>query len=394
MTPGLLILIYTLTAILPAAALVCALVWQVHLPKVWAWVTGTLVVLAVGVSVAGLLLARLAGSSRYRLALMTASMGVPWLAYLGLGLAFVSLTNLIWWLATRHRPARAAGPPSRRLPTIRWLTALAVVLSLVTTGYGFQRAQVPAVTPVSLEFANLPANFDGLTIALVSDLHLGATTRDSFVPMLVDQVNAAHPDLIVIAGDLVDGRLADVADRLEPLRNLAAPFGVVATLGNHDLYPEPREWLDFWATLGMRVLANDGIWLERGGQRIEVLGINDRQGQDDLAPDLALALARVETAGAGEQAFRILVAHEPVQAIDDAAVAGVPRIDLQLSGHTHGGQWWPFGYGALLQQPVLDGVHVIDSVTVVTSRGVGTWGPPVRVGSDPEIPLITLRRAG
>ncbi|MCL2471418.1 MAG: metallophosphoesterase [Propionibacteriaceae bacterium] len=282
----------------------------------------------------------------------------------------------------------ALKPPRRaRLHTVRLLTALALVLSLIITGYGFVKAQEPAVTQVNLTFPTLPSNFDGMTIALVADLHIGSMTRDSFLPMVVDQVNAAHPDLIVLAGDIADGYVKDLGPKLAPLKNLSAPYGVVVTTGNHEFFSNAGEWMDYYSSLGLRVLENNAILLQRGDQTVQILGINDRQGKGEWAPNLSLAVQR---GGAPANTFTVLVAHEPVQAEDDRGQAAKVGVSLVLSGHTHGGQLWPLGYLELLAQPALSSVHEIDGVTSFTSRGVGTFRPPVRVGADPEIPIITL----
>jgi predicted MPP superfamily phosphohydrolase len=313
------------------------------------------------------------------------------LAYLLAGVALVGVVNLVW-RAIARRTGRAPtdlgpAPVSRRLGVVRWLTVLAIVMALVTTGYGFVRAQRPQLSPVSLTFADLPSNFDGLTIALLADLHVGATTRDSFLPMLVNQVNAAHPDLVVIAGDLVDGSVADVSGRIEQLAGLSAPYGVVVTTGNHEFFSGAPAWIRFYDSIGLRVLGNSGVVLRRASQTITVLGIHDEAGTGRYAPDLRAALDQV---GPDGQGFTILVAHQPRQVFDQDHLAGTADIDLQLSGHTHGGQFWPFGYAVRAGQPVLSGVRVLDSVTVLVTRGVGQWGPPVRVGADPEVVLITL----
>jgi predicted MPP superfamily phosphohydrolase len=330
---------------------------------------------------------------------MVGSAGLAVVMYLGLGLVVVGAANLVWWLVTRRTAApagaRAAPAPSRnsrRLPVLRSLTVLVLALAVIVTGYGFVRAQEVTVTRTTLAFDTLPANFDGFTIALLTDLHVGATTRGSFLPGLVDEVNAAAPDLVVIAGDLVDGSVADVGAPIAGLTRLAAPFGVVVTTGNHDLLTDPT-WIGYLRSLGLTVLTNDGLRLRRGTQSLTILGINDRDGSGTAAPDLRLAFKRVGSpAGCGD-AFCIVAAHQPAQALDDDGLAGRLGVALQLSGHTHGGQLWPYGYATRLEQPMLSGVAILGGVTVVTSRGAGTWGPPVRVGSDPEVPLLTLRRA-
>jgi predicted MPP superfamily phosphohydrolase len=355
-------------------------------------------------------IARVIGKTTYRLPLMVASSGLPVVLYLSVGLVFVTVINFLWWLVRRPDRSRDGSrslddtggepeptdtsPRSLRLPVIRLLTVIAVVGSLVTTGYGFVKAQEPHLTAMTLTFPDLPANFDGMTIALVSDLHSGATTRDSFLPMLVDQINAAHPDLIVIAGDTVDGSVTDVGESLAVLAKLSAPYGVVMTTGNHEIYQGARQWIEFYPSLGFRVLDNDAVLLQRGSQSITILGINDRRGTGDLAPDLVLAMDRGKALVDADlvDQFCILVAHEPVQVFSDDKAPSRMGIDLVLTGHTHGGQFWPIGYAALLSQPFLDGTHIVDNVTVVTSRGAGIWGPPIRIGADPEIPLITLHR--
>ncbi|MCL2735315.1 MAG: metallophosphoesterase [Propionibacteriaceae bacterium] len=369
------------------------------------------------------------GSTSDRGFFLLASSGIAVVFYLGWGLAAITVVNVIWWWVSRRRadrrpvarrmvdeageqpvtsvPVTAQDAPSQpvasqdvrtqdvrtqdprtRRTVMRVMTAVVVAASVVVTGHGFIQAQRPVVTPMTLTFSTLPSNFDGLTIALLTDLHISAMTRASFLPMLVDDVNAAHPDLIVIAGDVVDGHVSDLAPRLAPLKKLSAPYGVVVTTGNHEFYSDAAGWMTAFSSLGLTVLDNDGIQLVRGDQSIQVLGVNDRAGRGALAPDLQKAWDQVD---APPGTFSILAAHEPVQVFDEDHLASRLGIDLQLSGHTHGGQLWPLQMLVPLRQPAAQGVHVIDHVTVVTSRGIGAWRPPVRVGADPQIPLITLR---
>ena len=337
------------------------------------------------------------GVSRFRPLLIVGASGLGFVIYLGLGLVLTGAVSLVWWLATRkHHPSGEDGAQtvptqgSARLMVVRGLAIVAVVGSMVTTGYGYIEAQSPAVNAYSVSFANLPENFDGMTIALVTDLHVSTMSRSSFLPMVVDQINAASPDLIVIAGDMQDGTVKSLGKRMSVLGNLSAPYGVVVTTGNHEFRSGVKDWMDFYSSLGLRVLDNDGIDLARGNQSIELLGINDRYGTGAWEPDLDLAVRRT---GSCDDTFCILAAHEPIQLTQNNHQASRLGIDLQLSGHTHGGQIWPLGYFLQLEQPAIDGVHVIDGVTLVTSRGVGAWKPPIRVGAPPEIPLITLHRS-
>jgi len=309
---------------------------------------------------------------------------IPVVFYSSMAIYVIWLADGVWWLFTRSTSA------VKRLKIVRVCTVVAVVLSVAVTGYGYVKAEDPAINNVTLSFPDLPSNFDGMTIALVTDIHISAMTRSSFLPMIVDEINDAHPDLVVIAGDLVDGTVATLGDRMSILTNLEAPDGVVITLGNHEIYNGAQEWSDFYTSLGLTVLTNDALRLTHGSQSITLLGIADLNQTGPLTPDLPLAIAH---AGSCEDAFCVLVAHEPAQILADDAQAPKLGVDLQLSGHTHGGQWWPMRYLNLLDQPANEGVHVIDGTTLVISRGAGTFGPPVRVGADPEIPLITLTAA-
>jgi len=336
--------------------------------------------------------------------------GLALLLYLTMGLIVVRAVSLVWRLADRVRGARATTTSlSARVRFVRWATCLVLAGAVGVTTFGYVRAHHPSVTPMTFSNAQVPAQFDGYTIALLSDLHIGPGLGPDFLRKVVDQTNAAHPDLIVIAGDLVDGEVPELGPDMAALADLSAPDGVLVTTGNHEFYTgEPSAWMQHFSSLGLNVLNNSGVVISRDGASIDVLGINDRTGKAPLDPNLTLATQRLAAAtgepadGAGR--FRILIAHEPLQAQDngnrryvDVSQPGLAAdlgIDLMLSGHTHGGQLWPVHYLVTEQQPVLDGVHVISGVTVVTSRGAGAWGPPVRIDAPPQIPLITLQRAG
>jgi len=369
------------------------------------WLAVATTVLGAGLFAAGFLTAlacRVYGLNRYRLVATLLSSCITIMFYFGLLAVLVCVMDLIWWAFTRPDPEHPApaehaleeedGPhiplrESNRTWAVRVCTVVAIVLSLMITGYGYARAQSPTITQVNLSFPDLPQNFDGMTIALVTDIHISSMARTSFLPTLVDQINNAHPDLVVIAGDLVDGTVANLGGRMSALKNLAAPYGVVVTLGNHETYSGAAQWSAYFESIGLKVLTNDGILLTRGSESITVLGIADSKQPGALAPDLAKA---VERTGSCTDTFCILAAHEPKQVLADDGLAATLGIDLQLSGHTHGGQLWPLRYLTLLTQPEVDGAHVVDGVMLVTSRGVGTFRPPERVGADPEIPLITL----
>jgi predicted MPP superfamily phosphohydrolase len=179
-----------------------------------------------------------------------------------------------------------------------------------------------------------------------------------------------------------------------PLAELSAPYGVYLTTGNHEFYSGAADWMKFWDEHGLKVLDNEAVVIKRGTASIDLVGINDRTGDEPYEPDLQQAVDSLNDRGVkptDTRRFRILAAHQPLQALLYDGLAARLGIDLQLSGHTHGGQMWPVHALVTMQQPVIAGVHELNGVTVVTSRGAGAWGPPVRVLADPEVVLVTLQ---
>ena len=311
-----------------------------------------------------------------RSARWTAWFGMTWLAfawYLLIGVLVLGIVSVA---------TRLAGPGARRR-TLRIGTPLVVLAALGTTAYGLGEAAQPSVTPVTVSDPDHPTEIDGLRVALVTDLHVGPVRDAGFTRRVVDQVNAQRPDVVVLAGDLIDGKVAQVSEALAPLADLEAPLGVFAVSGNPEFISQEADaWMNHWETLGIDVLRNESATLTRGSATIRVAGIHDETGRGPDAPNIDAALR-----GVPGDAFTMLAAHQP-KAAESARGKGV---DLQLSGHTHGGQLWPFRYAVLLQQPVIDGLDTVGDVPVLTSRGAGAWGPPVRVLAPPEIPVITLR---
>lgn len=304
--------------------------------------------------------------------------GLTWLGvvfYLTLGLLVLAAVSLTLRIVRRG---------AARTPFLRVATPVAVVLTLAVTGYGLVEAQRLRVTAYDVSATGLPAGFDGLRIALVTDLHVGPAKTAALTRRVVDLVNAQEPDLVLLGGDLSDGLERYVGADLDPLADLGAPLGVFAVTGNHEFITnDTAAFLRRWDRLGIRALRDESVTLERGGDRLVLAGLDDEQGEGEFAPDPEVALAGVDPA-----AFTVLLAHEPRQVVSDAGV------DLQLSGHTHGGQLWPFHYVVRLQQPTLAGVDEVDGVPVVTSRGVHAPGPPLRVLAPPDVTLVTLRATG
>ncbi|NNG98041.1 metallophosphoesterase [Gordonia araii] len=305
--------------------------------------------------------------------------GFTWWAfvfYLSLGAAVIGLVALAVRLIR--------GSPEKPRRWVGAATGVMVVAAVGAVGFGLVEASRPAVTEDSAVVDRLPAEFDGLRVAFVTDLHVGPTRGADFTRRVVAQVNDAKPDVVILGGDLADGTIVNVGRDLAPLRDLRAPLGVYGVSGNHEYYSDDGgSWLDFWETLGVRPLRNERVELRRGNAVIDLVGVYDATAPEPYRPD-------AEKAFAGRDRSRALIfaAHQPKQA-DDAQGRGV---GLQVSGHTHGGQIWPFGYAVRLQQPIVAGFGNVGDVAVYASRGAGAWGPPVRVGAPPQISVLTLTR--
>ncbi|MFI8566017.1 metallophosphoesterase [Rhodococcus sp. NPDC078407] len=313
-----------------------------------------------------------------------AFVGLTWLAavlYLFLGTVVVGLVCTVVRVVfgVMRRDSAAA-----RLRVSRVGSIITAIVSISAMGYGLVEAATPRVTNTTVALAELPAEFDGVRVALVSDIHAGPSRGAGFVRRVVDSVNAENPDLVLLDGDLIDGTVPLVGADLEPLRDLDAPLGVFAVSGNHEFYAgDGGEWLDFWSTLGIDVLRNDRTTLTRGDAAIDLAGINDATAPAPFEPDLAAALAGIDP-----DRFVLLMAHQPLQAVEASDLG----VDMQVSGHTHGGQIWPIRYLVPLQQPSVEGLDTIGNTTLYTTRGAGTWGPPVRVAAPPEIAMLELTR--
>ncbi|MFC4604645.1 metallophosphoesterase [Rhodococcus kronopolitis] len=318
--------------------------------------------------------------------------GWVWLAvllYLALGLLLVAAGAGVARLVTtspfgRRRVAPHETDQSRRR-VLRGATAAVVLASFAAVGFGVAAAATPRIRRVRVPLRRLPAEFAGTRIALVTDLHVGPARGVGFTGKVAAAVAAERPDLILFGGDLVDGTVAMVGADLAPLAELTASLGVYGVSGNHEFYAgDGGRWLDLWDRLGIHTLRNARVELRRGDAVIDLAGIHDATSPAPFEPDLGAALA-----GRDPDRFVLLLAHEPKQAIE----ADDLGVDLQLSGHTHGGQMWPLGYLVPLQQPSVTGLDRIGGTVLYTSMGTGAWGPPVRVGAPPEITVIELVQA-
>ena len=265
--------------------------------------------------------------------------------------------------------------------------ALAVpMLAALATIVGFVNARRRAgVKRVDIPIAGLPAALHGFTIAQISDVHLGPTIKGDYLERVVEAVNALGADMIAVTGDLVDGSVRDLARHTEPVSRLASRHGTFFVTGNHEYIWGAGPWVREVRRLGVTVLVNEHVVLRHEGALVVVAGVADYSaGYFDPAQrsDPAAAMLGAPT----EAGVRVLLAHQPRSAVA-ASRAG---FDLQLSGHTHGGQVFPWKYLVRLQQPFIAGLHRVGKLSLYISRGTGYWGPPKRLGAPSEITYLRL----
>ena len=266
-------------------------------------------------------------------------------------------------------------------------SALAVpLLAFGVTLLGFVNARrVARVKQVEVPIEGLPAALHGYSIAQISDIHVGPTIRRPYLNAIVNRVNALRPDAIAVTGDLVDGSVQRLAVHTQPLSRLSAPDGAFFVTGNHEYYSGADEWIAEVRRLGLTVLLNQHVLRSRGGASLMIAGVADYSAHHFNPAHRSDP--RQAAAGAPRDVdVRILLAHQPRSA-PAAAEAG---FDLQLSGHTHGGQFFPWNLFVPLQQPFVAGLHRVRRLWVYTSRGTGYWGPPKRFGAPSEITLVRL----
>ena len=262
--------------------------------------------------------------------------------------------------------------------------ALAVFITLV--GYINARRRA-AVLTIEVPIAGLPDALHGFSIVQITDIHVGATIKHGYVTRIVDAVNGLDADLIAITGDLVDGSVGRLGRHTEPLGRLSARHGAFFVTGNHEYYSGAHAWIVEMRRLGVSVLLNEHVVLEHFGESIVVAGVTDLSAHHFDASHKSDPVAAL--AGAPQAAVKLLLAHQP----RSAYAASKAGFDLQLSGHTHGGQFFPWNYVVKLFEPFTAGLHRLDDLWLYVSRGTGYWGPPKRFGAPSEITHLKLVRA-
>ena len=316
---------------------------------------------------------------------------LAWAGYLAMGvfsstlvlclLRDVLLLSLTFWNLVQ--------PGSVDLGALRHLSALAVLaLSGAMSAIGVVNARrLASVVNVEVPIDGLPSALDGFTIVQLSDIHVGPTIKRGYLDAIVQRVNSLNADVVTITGDLIDGHVERLRSHVAPLGDLRSRHGTYCVTGNHEYYHGVEAWVNEWRRLGLRVLLNENSVLEHDGESLLIGGVTDFGAHHYAAAHRSDPIAAAHTTT--PVALKILLAHQP----RTAAVAADAGFDVQLSGHTHGGQFLPWNFFVPLQQPFVSGLKRFQSLWVYTSRGTGYWGPPLRFLAPSEITRLLLRTA-
>ena len=276
---------------------------------------------------------------------------------------------------------------SKRTFIKKSLSIGAIGISSSGTIYGFYSSRKgPTVIEQDIFIKNLPASYENFTIAQISDMHVGPTIKKKYVEVVQKKVENINPNLIAVTGDLVDGSVKHLSKELEPFKDMIAEYGTFFVTGNHEYYSGVDTWLEETDRLGMINLINENKVLSKGGENIAIVGITDFRAHQIKSEHRSNPKKAINNLDAGMT--KIMLAHQPnsIYSVHDAGV------DLQLSGHTHGGQFWPFHYPTKLANAYLAGHYNHHGTQIYVNRGTGYWGPPLRLGVPAEITVIRLKK--
>ncbi|MDT7729352.1 MAG: uncharacterized protein QOI21_5928 [Actinomycetota bacterium] len=316
--------------------------------------------------------------------------GRDWAARIGDGILGVIWVLFVWTLLgdVLRLVLTIAGVENPDRARIVAVAIAVVAATLVVWGYT-EAMRVPRVKNVDVVIPRLGRGMDGTRVVVVTDTHLGPLDRAKWSAKLAAAVNELDADIAIHAGDIADGTVAQRREQAAPLGTVRARLSKVYVTGNHEYFGEAQAWLDHMGELGWEPLHNRHVVVKRGGDELVVAGVDDATAAASHLPGHGANLVEA-LAGTDPNTPVLLVAHQPRQ-IDAAVSAGV---DLQISGHTHGGQIWPFHYLVRIDQPSVHGLSRHSARTqLYTSRGSGFWGPPLRVFAPSEITVLTLRSA-
>ncbi len=347
--------------------------------------------------------------------------GLAWLSYILLGafallFVLVFVRDVLWglshgidWLLARFvddAPRILPEDPERRRALLHTMNLGIMGAGGIGTTVGFYQARKRAtVVTVNVPVKDLPAALEGFSIAQISDIHVGPTIKRDFLAGIVSRVNELGADVIAVTGDLVDGSVEELAPHVAPLADLKAKHGAFFVTGNHEYYSGAPAWVEHVNSLGLTTLMNEHRALEHNGERVLMCGVTDYTAETIVQShrsDPEKAAKNAPAAGA-----RVLLAHQPRSVFAAQKVVVGPErraYDLMLSGHTHGGQFWPWNFLVGLANPVNAGLEAFDvaipdvtgaaqKMWVYVNSGTGYWGPPLRLGVPSEITLLKLKRA-
>jgi predicted MPP superfamily phosphohydrolase len=384
-------------AALVAAYLTMRLFSQAALRRIWKIAIASAIVFALFLPVFDIILRRSGFyTSEIRLLAWIGDLGLGFLSFV---FTFAVIRDLMWlpvgaFNKIKGRILRSAqkkaasglvGSPSRRGFLINSMNYGILVTAALSTGYGIAQARrTPAVNELPVPIPHLPQEFEGFRIVQITDLHVSPTFGRSCVEEIVAVVNPLEADIVALTGDLVDGTVDQIADDVAPLKQIRSALGNYFVTGNHEYYSGVIEWIPEIKRLGFSVLLNEHRILTRGRAGLVLAGVTDYSGGNFFASHRSDPQKALQDAP--ETLIKILLAHQP-KSIFGAARAGY---DFQISGHTHGGQFFPWNFVIGLLQPYVSGLHTYKKTQIYVSRGTGYWGPPVRLGSPSEITLIKL----
>ncbi len=324
-----------------------------------------------------------------------------WISYIGFGLFSLILAGLIFrdsilliitlyhkirnFIHKKRDRTEKKFDPGRRLFMLNATNMGVIGTAALMTGYGIYEARRRAILEeVTVHLPGITSESEGFKIAQFTDIHAGYTIKRGFIQSAIDQVNNLGADAIVFTGDMVDGSVQNLRDDVEPLKDLDAPYGVYYVTGNHEYYSGAEASVEEMDRLGFTVLLNDHKIIQYKQTQIMMAGVTDYRA-GSIIPEHK-SNPKKAMGDAVDSDVKILLAHQP-KSIFSAAELG---FDLQISGHTHGGQYIPWSFLVTLDQPFIKGLHKHQNTWIYVNRGTGYWGPPVRVGIPSEVTLLTL----
>ena len=375
------------------------LITPAHFPPPWNWIAWTFLALL-------LVLPVLAMSVEFSRLNFPSKRELEWGAYISLGFFSMVITLLVirdlaWLIVTGVQKLTAlasgmrggvplsgeAADPLRREQLVQWMNLGLMAAAGGLTGYGIYEARRrPAIVEVTVPIKDLPGSLQGFRIVQITDIHAGLTVTRPFVEMVVEMANAQMGDVVAFTGDLVDGTVDQLREHVAPMKNLEGRYGRYFITGNHEYYSGALPWIEEAKRLGFDVLLNEHRVIRQGGGAIVLAGVTDTSAGGFIPGHRSDPYRAI--AGAPAADVRILLAHQP-KSLYESSKAG---FDVQISGHTHGGQFFPWNLLATIGQPYIKGLHKFADTWIYVSKGTGYWGPPVRLAARSEITVLTLVR--